>query len=236
MNKLDLSIVLEDYTEFKESLEKNLLGLRKNLLLISEKNKQDILTSIDNSNRKDTLKFIDTAYSINNNLRIINELCICDFGEMKNNDNLVTTPTQMTLVQEAESDQEQCIETISLNEVKVNTKPLSFYYDEYVLSVASWRDLAKKLLEKMFADNPEIFSEFIYDPSLNGIKSDYFSHTSKGMVAPLKLQNVHFKIFVDIDKLLLNNKRILKNVLSAYGLPPAKLFITVVDTHQQKVG
>lgn len=225
MNTLPLpssfSLLFKESPELSKKIAKDISNLKTDLSEASDDIKKSLFKSIDVGDNDKAKYYSDLAISISQFVIMLNG--ILDTGRQHNIE--IKTEKQLELEDvgflNTETNKQpptQFIKNISLWDVETNYKPVSFTLYGKTIYVSKWRDLAKILLYRLFKQSENKFIEYADKGTFNSQKTKCFARSKSGMITPVQLKSKSCTIFADIDKLLLNNKRIFKMVLEDLGL------------------
>lgn len=224
MNTLPLpssfSLLFKESPEISKKIAKDISNLEINLTEANNNVKKLLFKSIDIGDNDKAKYYSDLAISISQFVIMLNGILdtegkhIVDFKDEKQLD---LEDVGFFKQEVSQNYPAEYIKNISLWDVETNYKPVSFTLYGKTIYVSKWRDLAKILLYRLFKQSEDKFIEYVDKGTFNSQKTKCFSKSKSGMITPVQLKSKSYNMFVDIDKLLLNNKRIFKMVLEDLG-------------------
>lgn len=230
------SLLIKENPDLSQRISKDISNLKTDLNEATDSVKDLLFKSIDIGDNQKAKYYSDLAVSISQFAIMLNTLLDTTKDSHPNNKNekqldledvgLLKTNKESDSKQDKDK-AESYIKNISLWDVQTNYKPVSFTFKGKTVYVSKWRDLTKILLSELAKENEETFIEYVEKGTFNSLKTKCFAKSKLGMITPVPLKTKSKKIFVDIDKLLLNNKRIFKMVLEDIGLKKDDILLDI---------
>lgn len=227
---IDFNTIGQVYPEILNKIEKDIKSLKKDVNQISKKIRDDMLESIEEGSSQKIESYIKVMGAVKNLNQMINEFSLDQ--ESKAQSIQSTVINKKSIIDTDEVKQLGLADindskSISIFDIDTKCKPVNFYFNGNEYKAKSWREFATQLVEILFKEDPEKMASFIYNERLNGTKTQYFAYSDQNMVAPILLKDEERAFYVDIDKLLVNNKRVLKTMLKELNLSNESVMITI---------